>query len=153
VHPSRTPLRAPAEVTLTGYVSGLLNRFFTRLADWIFPCRHHNLSLPYNGRQRCLDCGASRLYIFNSDFATGKAGIRTGPWRHDKPLPIQSAGRDFHASLTTGSYLRRPLNGREAILNPGADSPLFQPRPQTVIREIEDRTDAVIRRSQAVIRG
>ena len=72
--------RAPAEVTQTGYVFAL-NRVLSRLADVFLPCRHRNITLPFNDRQTCLDCGAKRLYIFNTDFEHAAAGIIIGKWR------------------------------------------------------------------------
>jgi len=44
-------------------------------------CRHRHTTPPFNNRQHCLDCGCSRLYIFNSNFTEGRAGITKGPWR------------------------------------------------------------------------
>ena len=73
-------LRAPAEVTRTGYRSAL-QTVLTRLADFFFPCRHSHLSLPFNNRQTCLDCGATRLYLFQADFEHADAGIFIGKWR------------------------------------------------------------------------
>ncbi len=36
-----------------------------------------------NERQTCLDCGATRLYFFDTDFAHADAGIFIGKWRKE----------------------------------------------------------------------
>jgi hypothetical protein len=76
-----------------------------------FGCRHPHPTLPYNDHQTCLDCGAARTYAYTPD------GIFIGRWRH-----------------VTTTTVRPGRDGRSAILNPGADSPLFQrPKNQAVI--------------------
>jgi hypothetical protein len=42
-----------------------------KLAAWVaevtFGCAHRHVTRPFNDRQTCLDCGASRLYIYNTE--------------------------------------------------------------------------------------
>lgn len=51
------------------------------LFDLFFGCRHKSVTLPFNDRQTCLDCGSSRLYLFDTDFEHANAGIFKGPWQ------------------------------------------------------------------------
>jgi hypothetical protein len=57
----------------------------------IIGCRHRHVTLPFNDRQTCLDCGSSRPYNFHTDFEHADAGIFIGEWR--KPVCPQSAHR------------------------------------------------------------
>lgn len=148
--------RAPAEITQTGHVSAL-NWLLSRAADILFPCRHKNTTLPYNDRQHCLDCGASRLYIFHSDFEHADAGIFIGPWKRHA-APTQDAHRVVATKLIDNAITHGPLgrtpanvpmNGREAILFAGADSPLFKPQrraARTTLERVEDCTARVMDR-------
>lgn len=152
--------RAPAEVTQTGYIFAL-RVVLSRLAGFLFPCRHRNITLPINERQTCLDCGATRLYFFDTDFAHADAGIFIGKWVKDnRAVRIQNArailkkahnltvtlnSHPFHEGMTLEQFSaavsahlpKNPTieerNGRAAILNPGADSPLFQPRQNRAV--------------------
>jgi hypothetical protein len=86
----QNPLRAPAEIPQTGYVSAI-KRLLMRVADCLIFCRHKTVTLPYNNRQTCLDCGATRRYLYHSDFEHADAGITVGKWR--KAVPAQNAHR------------------------------------------------------------
>lgn len=148
--------RASAEITQTGHVSAL-NWLLSRAADFLFPCRHKNTTLPYNDRQHCLDCGASRLYIFHSDFEHADAGIFIGPWKRHT-APAQDAHRVVASKLIDNAIANYPLgrtpanvpmNGREAILFAGADSPLFKPQrraARTSIERVTDTANAIFER-------
>ena len=52
-----------------------------KLAAWVaevtFGCSHRHITLPFDEHQTCLDCGASRLYIFNTEMWLG--GITDSP--------------------------------------------------------------------------
>jgi hypothetical protein len=102
----------------------------SRLADAVFPCRHRNITLPFNNRQTCLDCGATRLFIFDTGFETATAGIFRGPWRKAKPAsiwpPAPALLHNAHHPLSVGNPENVSLDGRASILNPGSESPLFQ---------------------------
>ena len=148
--------RAPAETPKEPRVSAL-NWLLSRTADLFFPCRHHRITLPYNDRQHCLDCGASRLYFFQSDFEHSDAGIQVGPWKRPT-RPVQDARRVAASHLVDNALAARPRsstpppaprNGREAILQPGADNPLFQPRRRachTTLERVEACTTRVMER-------
>lgn len=126
--------RAPAESPKMG-LSGALATAITWLLWPVIGCRHRNTTLPYNDRQTCLDCGSSCLYLFHSDFEHADAGIFIGPWKRHT-APAQDAHRVVASKLidnaTRGPLGRTPanvpMNGREAILFAGADSPLFKPQ-------------------------
>lgn len=123
MHTSGNLLRAPAETPKIGVWPA-----FAAVLTWLFwpviGCRHRNLTLPYNDQQTCLDCGSSRLYLFHTDFEHADAGIFIGKWR--KPVCPQSAHRMIAKTLIANAIA--PLNGRAAILNPGSENALFQPR-------------------------
>jgi hypothetical protein len=42
-----------------------------KIAAWLYEVtlgyRHRHITLPFNDHQTCLDCGASRLYILNTE--------------------------------------------------------------------------------------
>lgn len=71
--------RAPAEIAQKGHVSAL-RRALIAFANFVSPCRHPRISLPLMDRQTCLDCGATRLYCFTTDFEHAQAGIFIGRW-------------------------------------------------------------------------
>lgn len=122
-----TPLRAPTEVSalsrcasrpttetgenqaksLVTYLARVIWRTLGHPFAFLFACRHHRLTLPYNDRQTCLDCGAKRIYRYTWN------GVEKGAWGKDAPFRPPVA--EFRS-------------GRDAILNPGGDNPLFQPR-------------------------
>ncbi len=87
-------------------------------------------SIPINDHQTCLDCGATRLYLFHTDFEHADAGIFIGKWK--KAVRPQSAHRVIAKTLIDNAIIpaRRPLDGRAAVLNPGSESALFQPQPR-----------------------
>jgi hypothetical protein len=92
-------LRAPAEMPQKGYVK-LIAR---AVASRFWParlCFHRHLGIPVNNRQNCMDCGATRLYLFHSDFEHADAGIVTGPWTRPS-LPAQDAHRIVARNLLT----------------------------------------------------
>jgi hypothetical protein len=138
-------------MTQTGYVSAI-NRLLSRAADLLFPCRHKHTTLPFNERQHCLDCGASRLYIFNSKFENSRAGIFMGPWRKNR-VHAQAANRVVAEKLIANAIAPRAVaheqDGRGAVLNPGKDNPLFQRRPRTcrtTLERLEDDANRIISR-------
>jgi hypothetical protein len=65
-----------------------LKKFAGRVAEVTFGCRHRNITLPFNDHQTCLDCGASRLYLFNPEFYLNgitDAPIFMGLWKKSSP--------------------------------------------------------------------
>jgi hypothetical protein len=92
--------RAPADCPKTGFLKLLAavisSRFWPKSL-----CFHRHITLPLNNRQNCLDCGASRLYIFDTDFEHANAGIFIGKWRHAQAdsVPQQIASRMIEESL------------------------------------------------------
>jgi hypothetical protein len=110
VHPVEIPLRAPAYGRKTARFE-LLTTALAGLLSLAVGCKHRNPSRIYLNRQTCFDCGCQRQYSYEGD------GVYIGPWR--TPIPPASTARP-----------RAERNGRAAILNPGADNPLFQPRPR-----------------------
>jgi hypothetical protein len=59
-----------------------------KLAAWVaevtFGCSHRHITLPFDDHQTCLDCGATRLYIFNTEMYLGgitDAPIFIGRWK------------------------------------------------------------------------
>lgn len=143
--------RAPAETPKTG-LSSALEAAITWLLWPVIGCRHRNITLPYNDRQTCLDCGSSRLYLFHSDFEHADAGIFIGPWKRHAH-PAQDAHRviakTLIANATHGPLSRTPanvpMNGREAILFAGADSPLFKPQRRAAQTHLESVSDTANR--------
>lgn len=91
-----------------------------RAASWLlerpFRCGHKRVSLPYNERQRCLDCGAWRHYIFNDDFEHAQAGIFVGDWRKDEPATVSriTARRIIEQSIAP-VYRPMPRNATPAL--------------------------------------
>ena len=68
-------------MTRKGYISRLIAR---AVASRFWPvryCRHNNPSLPFNDRQHCYACGASRAYVLNFKYEDGQAGVFIGPWK------------------------------------------------------------------------
>ncbi len=116
-------LRAPADSPKTG-LGRALGTALTWLLWPVIGCSHRNITLPYNDHQTCLDCGATRLYLFHTDFEHADAGIFIGKWK--KAARPQSAHRVIAKTLIANATA--PLNGRAAILNPGGENALFQPR-------------------------
>jgi hypothetical protein len=98
-------------------------------------CKHRNPSRIYLNRQTCFDCGHQRQYSYEGE------GVYIGPWR--TPIPPASTARP-----------KAERNGRAAILNPGADNPLFQPRqrlafypkPDSSLSSITETTNRIIDR-------
>lgn len=82
--------KAPADTPQKG-ISRLLFAFLTRLLWPVIECRHPRVTLPFNNRQTCLDCGSSRAYRFHANFEYADAGIFIGQWR--KPAHSQTASR------------------------------------------------------------
>ena len=78
-------VRPPAYAPPWRFVDAVKS-FFTGLLLPVIRCHHSRPGLPINGRQRCLDCGATRSYIHNSDFEHGNAGVRVGAWRKAERL-------------------------------------------------------------------
>ena len=78
-------VRPPAYAPPWRFVDAVKS-FFTGLLWPVIRCHHSRPGLPINGRQRCLDCGATRSYIHNSDFEHGNAGVRVGAWRKAERL-------------------------------------------------------------------
>lgn len=144
--------RAPAEIPLKCQVSAI-NRLFQRLADRFFPCKHRHTSMPFNDRQRCLDCGAWRWRISDFDYETGLAGLRTGEWHRDRPMPMQNAQRLVDSRLIKDAVASGPRNGLEAILLPGSENPIFHPQQPLEIRKIEHATEAIYQRHASAVRG
>ena len=120
-------LRAPADSPKTG-LGRALGTALTWLLWPVIGCSHRNITLPYNDHQTCLDCGATRLYLFHTDFEHADAGIFIGKWKKS----ALSAHRVIARTLIDNAIIpaRRPLDGRAAILNPGSESALFQPQPR-----------------------
>ncbi len=122
-------LRAPADLPKTGIFEPVA-AVLTWLLWPVIGCRHRNPSIPINDHQTCLDCGATRLYLFHTDFEHADAGIFIGKWK--KAVRPQSAHRVIAKTLIDNAIIpaRRPLDGRAAVLNPGSESALFQPQPR-----------------------
>ncbi len=73
----------------------------TAVASRFWPtrfCLHHHLSIPVSNRQNCLDCGASRFYLFHSDFEHADAGITIDPWQRPSHI-AQDAHRVVASNL------------------------------------------------------
>jgi hypothetical protein len=98
--------RAPACGPKTTRIEWLLAALAAVLRPFV-GCKHGNTTLPYNEHQTCLECGATRQYVYMDH------GVFMGLWRD--PLPPASTARP-----------QPERDGRAAILNPGADNPLFQ---------------------------
>jgi len=127
-------LRAPAETPTMGVFSVLAHAAVWLLTPFI-RCRHLSAGFPINDHQTCLDCGATRLYLFNTDFENGRAGIRKGPWRK----------ATCHQQSAHAVARQSELNGRDLILNPGAESDLFKPRPRAARTSLERVTETTTR--------
>ena len=68
-----------------------LRKFAAWVAEVTFGCAHRHVTLPYNDRQTCLDCGASRLYIYNTEmYLVGLTDtpIFKGRWKKAVPAAI-----------------------------------------------------------------
>jgi hypothetical protein len=119
-------LRAPAEIPQKWY-----QRLIARaVASRFWParlCFHRNPSLPFNDRQHCYACGASRAYVLNFEYEDGTAGVFIGPWKRPS-LPAAQDARRVAARHLVDNAVAGLLDGRRAILNPGSESPLFQRR-------------------------
>jgi len=75
-----------------------LRKFAARVAEVTFGCAHRHLAWPVNERQTCLDCGASRRYIFNTEMhldGLTNTPIFKGRWK--KAVPAASTIRSVAA--------------------------------------------------------
>ncbi|HZP03438.1 MAG TPA: hypothetical protein VFB43_00965 [Terracidiphilus sp.] len=87
----------PIGITPYGILRGVL-RGIARLFHRPIECRHERNSLPYNDRQHCLECGASRRYKYT------QTGISTGPW--EVPLPPLSTALPVDVDRPIPAYLK-----------------------------------------------
>jgi len=112
----------------------------------LFGCPHKHVTLPFNDHQHCLDCGASRLYLFHSNFKRADAVIEVGDWK--KHVYPQNAHRVVARKLIERAIVPSAINGRSAVLNPGGENPLFQRRPRVTrdFDRIYDTTNQIIDR-------
>lgn len=119
MHSLENPHRAPAYRRNKGLIRRGLVRILTWLLERPFRCPHpeSRLSLPYNERQRCLQCGASRSYRFT------RRGISKGQWRRD-PRPITQFAREMGRDRNPNDVVPN-VDGRTAILLAGEQH--FQP--------------------------
>ncbi|MDR3750116.1 MAG: hypothetical protein P4K94_01385 [Terracidiphilus sp.] len=65
-----------------------LKKLAGRVAEVTFGCRHRNITLPFNDHQTCLDCGATRLYIYNTELyldGVTDAPVFIGRWKKASP--------------------------------------------------------------------
>jgi GMP synthase (glutamine-hydrolysing) len=86
---SSVSLRAPAETLKKG-----LFAVFAAALTWLFwpviGCRHTHPTLPFNGRQTCLDCGSLRPYLFHTNVEHAAAGIFIGSEKQHLRSAIRS---------------------------------------------------------------
>jgi hypothetical protein len=129
-------------------VRGLIVAALTWPFRFAFGCRHSRPTLPFNNRQTCLDCGATRLYIYNSDFEHANAGIIIGKWRKHA-LVQQDTRKVIAEKLIANAITPKPRDGRSAVLNPGADHPLFRRADRNyrgAFGKVEDSANGVMDR-------
>lgn len=80
-----------------------LKKLAGKVAEVTFGCHHRHITLPFNDRQTCLDCGRTRLYIFNTEMYLGgltNAPIFIGCWR--RPIPEPRGERPGSATRPAG---------------------------------------------------
>ena len=130
-------VRPPAYAPPWRFVDAVKS-FFTGLLWPVIRCHHSRPGLPINGRQRCLDCGATRSYIHNSDFEHGNAGVRVGAWRkaerlHQNAQRLRKLLINGNGALALAGFnlgLGKPGNRRAKRCNPAPTirKPAIKPR-------------------------
>ena len=109
-----------------------LKKFTGWVAEVTFGFRHSNITIPLNDHQTCLDCGATRLYLYNTEmFFQGitDAPIFIGRWKKAAIEPERLVARP------PANHAVAKANGRAAILNPGAENALFHRRDPRAVQQ------------------
>jgi hypothetical protein len=114
-----------------------LKKFAGRVAEVTFGCHHRNLTLPYNDHQTCLDCGATRLYIFNPE--PRLAGISTakifiGRWKKSSPDACQQVSKAIISEAISTAPCKPPA--RKRCRDCGEELDAFGVCPQVDPRDI-----------------
>jgi len=119
-----------------------LKKFAGWVAEVTFGCRHRNITIPINDHQTCLDCGATRLYLYTTEmFFQGitDAPVFIGRWKKASLEIHPEIAKDLIAASAAPVSQAAPVNFPRSLahcLDCGEELDSFGICPQAATRDI-----------------